>query len=193
VPAVVVPVVVPAIVPVVVGVVVGVLVLAGCSPASAPPVEPAAGGVEPTTQPPPAAPMDDVERRVVGVLGARVRDDGLTLEHLSCPSWRGRLPAELSCSGWFDGVKGSVTVRLRAGPHGSVVYDARLTGGVVATHLVVERLRAEGFVDVDCGTLPAYPATAGTELVCLVTRDGEHGHVVATVADRDGSVTISEP
>jgi hypothetical protein len=173
--------------------VVAVLMLAGCTPAAPPPEEPVAGGATPTAQAPPAAPMDAVERPVAGVLAARVRDDGLTLEHLSCPSWRGRLPAELGCTGWFDGVEGSVTVRLRAGRHHSVVYDARLTSGVVATHLVVERLRAEGYVDVDCGTVAAYPAEVGEELVCLVTLDGEHGHVVATVTDPDGSVAISEP
>jgi hypothetical protein len=137
--------------------------------------------------------MDALERQVADGLAARVRTEGLTLQHLDCPRWRGGLPASLECIGWFDGVEGTVAVRLRHGRHRTVAFDSALTGGVVATQPVVDRLLEEGYVDVDCGPVPAYPAEVGDELVCQVTRDGDHGHVVATVTDRDGSVRITEP
>lgn len=191
-PAVVAPVVGPVIGAVVATVVVAALLLTGCAPASPPGTEPVAGGPTPTRETPPAAPMDGVERSVTEVLAARVRDDGLTLQYLSCPDWHRRLPAGLTCTGWFDGVQGTVAVRLHAGRNHSVVYDATLTRGVVATNLLVARLLEDGYVDVDCGTRPAYPATVGENVVCLVTRDGEHGHVVATVTDPDGSVVMTE-
>ncbi len=167
--------------------------LAACTPAPPPAQEPEAGGPSPSLVSPPARPMDRLERQVAARLAAGVRDDGLALEHLDCPAWRGHLPDRLRCTGWFDGVEGDVSVRLMAGAHDRVAFDAALTGGVVATHSVVERLLGVGYVDVDCGTLPAYPAQVGLRLVCLATHDGEHGHVVATVSDPDGSVTISEP
>jgi hypothetical protein len=136
--------------------------------------------------------MDPLERQVAGRLALGVRDDGLTLEHLACPRWRGHLPDRLRCTGWFDGVEGDVSVRLRAGHDAQVRFDAVLTGGVVATHSVVERLVQEGYVDVDCGTRPAYPAQVGYRMVCLVTDDGEHGHVTVTVTGPDGSVAIGQ-
>lgn len=167
---------------------------AGCSDgrdAAAEPV-PRLGGPAPTASAPPAEPMDQLETPVAERLAARLQDDGLTLEHVDCPGWSGALPHEITCDLYVDGVVGEVEVALSEGQDGRVEFDAWLGRGVVATARLVERLEAEGYSAVDCGTIPAYPARPGTELVCRVRDGGGPTHVVATVTDRRGEVRIED-
>jgi len=172
-----------------------VLLAAGCSgqEGSASPAEPPAlGGPAPSLAVPPDEAMDHVEEPIAVRLATQVRDEGLTLEHIDCPRWSGRLPAELVCDGYVDGVLGRVRVELTRGAGGSVEYDAWLDDGVIASRSLVQRLRSEGYTDVDCGDTPAYPARVGLRLVCRVAEGGAASYVVATVTDRSGAVEIQD-
>jgi len=85
-----------------------------------------------------------------------------------------------------------VRVQLRRdSSSGMVAFDASLTGGVIATAMLVEDLVGRGYDDVDCGTLPAYPTRIGSSIRCAVTSDGVRGVVVATITDAQGGVTLS--
>ncbi len=161
------------------------------APASAPasPV-PRPGGPSFRPVPVPSAPMDRLERPIAARLAARAARDGLTLDYLACPSWDGRMPERIRCTGYFDGVTASVRVRLTSLPGGSVGFDANIGKGVVSTHRLVEQLRGRGYRDVDCGDRAAYPARVGLRLVCAVSRHGHRSFVVATVTSRAGGVTI---
>jgi hypothetical protein len=172
-------------------------VLAACGddpggPARPVQAEPSLGAPAPSSATPPAEPMDHVEEPVAARLAPRLRDEDLTLEYVDCPRWNGALPANLACKGYVDGVVGVVDVELTAGRKGHVEFDAWLDHGVVATTRLVRRLEDEGYTDVDCGPLPAYPAEPGLRIVCRGHAEGEVEHVVATVADRDGSVRIED-
>lgn len=153
---------------------------------------PPLGGPAPTPSTPPTEPMDHLEQPVADRLAGQVRDEGLTLEHVSCPPWGGAVPTALDCAGFVDGVVGDVRVELTPGADGEVEFDAWLGGGVVATAKLVDRLHEEGFADVRCGDVPAYPARVGLRLVCRVRDDAGTAYLVATVTDRDGSVEIED-
>jgi hypothetical protein len=101
----------------------------------------------------------------------------------------------MSCRGYVDGLVAIVRVLLRravVGSHGEVDFDAHLAGGVVATERLVETLHARGWAQADCGAAPAYPARAGTRIVCKVARPGAGEYVVATVRDSSGTVLITD-
>jgi hypothetical protein len=171
--------------------------LAGCGDdpdASADPsaAQPSLGAPAPSSVAPPAQPMDRVEKPVAEQLAPRLEDENLTLEYVDCPRWNGDLPASLVCEGYLDGVVGEVDVELTEGRDGHVEFDAWLDNGVVATTRLVQRLEAEGYTRVDCGALPAYPATPGLRIVCRGTTEGRVEHVVATVVDADGGVRIED-
>lgn len=153
---------------------------------------PRLGGPRPTPSAAPAEPMDHLEQPVADRLAVQVRDEGLTLEHVSCPSWGGAVPAQLECAGYVDGVVADVRVELTPGAGGEVEFDAWLDAGVVATAKLVDRLEREGFAGVRCGDVPAYPARVGLRLVCRVRDDAGTSYVVATVTDVDGSVEIED-
>jgi hypothetical protein len=154
--------------------------------------EPSLGAAAPSSAPPPAEPMDQVEKPVAERLAPSLEDEDLTLEYVDCPRWDGVLPASLVCEGYVDGVLGEVDVELTEGRRGHVEFDAWLDHGVVATTRLVRRLEDEGYTDVDCGPRPAYPATPGLRIVCRGHAEGETEHVVATVVDHDGSVRIED-
>jgi hypothetical protein len=157
-----------------------------------PPAEPSLGAPAPPSATPPAQPMDHVEEPVAARLAPSLEDENLTLEYVDCPRWDGTLPADLVCKGYVDGVVGEVDVELTEGRKGHVEFDAWLDHGVVATARLVRRLEDEGYTDVDCGPLPAYPAEPGLRIVCRGHAEGEPEHVVATVVDHDGSVRIED-
>jgi hypothetical protein len=157
------------------------------SPAAAP-----LGGPRPKTATPPATPMDRLERPIADQLAGRMRSQGLDVDYLDCPHWRRPLPARVVCTGYFDGVRGRVLVRLEPGPGGTVSYDARLQHGLVATRKLVEELRARGYDDVDCGSVDAYPAVPGEAITCRVKVGGRTRYVVATVMNRAGTVSIRD-
>lgn len=136
--------------------------------------------------------MDDLEEPIAERLGQQVAQQGLRLEGLDCPRWSGEVPADFECEGWFDGVPGQVAVQLTEGKHGAVAFDAELLGGVIATARLVEDLVAKGYADVDCGSVSAYPTDVGSTITCAVTKDGEKIHVLATITDDNGAVSISE-
>lgn len=166
--------------------------LAGCAddPEPAPAGEPRLGAPSPDVSAPPEQPMDDLERPVADQLAPRLEDDGLTLEYVECPRWRGAVPSTLTCKGYVDGIVGKVKVELSRGPR-QVEFDAWLAQGVVATTRLVERLEREGYAGVDCGATPAYPARLGMRIVCRVRGKDEVSHVVATVTDPAGHVQIA--
>jgi hypothetical protein len=179
---------------------------AGCSRGSAAPhgaavprldaATPRLGGPTPAQQSPPERAMDRLERPVAARLARQVADEGLHLAYLDCPAWDGSLPRSMSCRGYVDGLVVTVRVLLRravVGSHPEVDFDAHLAGGLVATERLEETLRARGWVRADCGAVPAYPARAGTRIVCKVGRAGGAGrYVVATVRDRSGTVLIAD-
>jgi hypothetical protein len=167
--------------------------LTGCGDDAepAPAAEPSLGAQSPTASAPPGKPMDGLERPVARQLGPRLEDDGLDLAYVDCPRWAGSVPAALTCKGYVDGVVGKVKVELSRGERSRVEFDAWLDHGVVATTRLVERLEDEGYVDVDCGPTPAYPARLGMRIVCRAQHDQGVEHVVATVTDRFGHVQIA--
>ncbi|MGZ4534872.1 MAG: hypothetical protein ACXVXE_04960 [Nocardioidaceae bacterium] len=178
-----------------------VLALGGCTSGSGP--DPAAApsrtaGARPSPtlgssaawRTPPTRPMDDLEKPIARQLAGQVRDEGLDLDYLDCPTWHHRVPSRLRCTGYFNGVTAKVLVRLHAMTTGAVRFDAVLQHGVVATRNLVARLRRDGYTHVDCGRAPAYPATRGRRIVCAGRERGARRYVVATVTDRAGSVTI---
>ena len=139
--------------------------------------------------------MNRLERPVAARLAGRIASDGLHLEYLDCPAWDGSLPRSMSCRGYVDGVVATVRLKLRravVGAQPEVDFDARLARGVVATARLEERLRADGWDEVDCGRARAYPARAGVRIVCRVSRSGAGRYVVATVRDRTGTVAIAD-
>lgn len=144
--------------------------------------------VRPEAQP--TQPMDDLEKPIARRLASQVAGQGLKLDYLNCPRWDRKVPGDLHCVGFFDGVRAAVRVRLRAMHSGAVSFEATLQRGIVATHALVDRLRRMGYRRVDCGDAPAYPASVGSRLVCAVSRDGRRSYVVATVTDRSGAVMI---
>jgi hypothetical protein len=154
--------------------------------------EPSLGAPAPSSATPPAQPMDHVEEPVADQLAPRLADEDLTLEYVECPRWSGDLPASLVCKGYVDGVLGEVDVELTEGRDGRVEFDAWLDHGVVATARLVRRLEDEGYTDVDCGALAAYPAEPGLRIVCRGHTEGSSEHVVATVVDHDGRVRIED-
>lgn len=159
-------------------------------PTQAPP--PKLGGPKVRRAVPPKQPMDALERPVARRLAREIRDDGLSLDYLSCPPWDGEVPTKLTCSAYLDGVKGTVLVKLVAADRGQVSFDAHLAHGVVATASLVRTLEAHGYGGVDCGSRPAYPARVGSTIVCAVTGPDGDGHVVATVTRRNGAVTVRD-
>ncbi len=134
----------------------------------------------------PSQPMGPSRAPIARRLARQARADGLRLDYLACPSWDGRMPHRLACTGWFDGVRATVLVRLRSLPAGSVGFDAEIGPGVVATRTLVGELRGHGYASVDCGERPAYPARPGLRIVCAVSEHGPRKYVVATVRDRSG-------
>jgi hypothetical protein len=136
--------------------------------------------------------MDDMEKPIAEKLGHEVAGQGLHVDHLDCPAWDGKVPAELTCTGWFDNVRGTVRVTLTRDQDGSVAFDAVLQAGVIATKNLVAELRKKGYDDVDCGGAPAYPTEVGSTIICSVSRDAERKFVTVTVTDRRGGVSISD-
>jgi len=136
--------------------------------------------------------MDELEKPIAELLGQQVADQGLRLEGLDCPRWSGEVPDSFDCEGWFDGVPGQVAVRLREGKHGAVAFDAELRGGVIATRRLVDDLMDKGYADVDCGPIAAYPTDVGSTITCAVTKGGVTTHVLATITDEHGAVSIGE-
>lgn len=141
--------------------------------------------------PPPGA-MDALERPVAARLSTRLGDEGLTLHHVECPRWHGRVPARLTCEAYVDGVVGEVAVDLSRGTDGHVEFDARLVAGVVSTARLVDLLDDAGWEDVDCGPVAAYPAVVGTRIVCRVHRGAAASHLVATVTSPRGEVSVAD-
>lgn len=164
----------------------------GGGPATGPSDPPTLGAQAPLPSAAPTGPMDDLERPIAARLSRQVRPEGLHLDYLDCPDWHGELPGRMVCDGYLDGVVAKVDVRLRGARGGPVRFDARLAEGVISTRTLVERLQRQGYSAVDCGAVDAYPIVIGTELVCRVHRSGRTGYVVATVADRQGGVTIRD-
>lgn len=170
--------------------------VAGCradapaSPSSAPP--PALGGPTPHRQAPPRRAMDEAERALAHRLSGRLAAQGLTLAYLDCPRWEGEVPGRMTCRGYVDGLVADVRVLLTATEHRRVGFDARLSGGLVATSRLEETLRDSGWPDVDCGTVPAYPARVGDEIVCRAGRGGVAKLVVATVTSESGTVRMAD-
>jgi hypothetical protein len=152
----------------------------------------ALGAPAPTPVPTPRRPMDRLERPVAERLVPRLRDDELTLEYVDCPPWHGRVPARLRCEGYVDGVVGEVDVELSEGERGGIEFDAWLDHGVLATARLVHRLENAGHAGVNCGDIPAYPATEGLRIVCRVHDGGERAYLVATVTGVDGTVRIGD-
>ena len=116
--------------------------------------------------PAPTTGMDLLELAVAARLRRELAGQGLTLDHLDCPPWRGRENAVVRCTGYLDGLVGTVRVSLSRSPSGTVEFDARLEDGVVATQNLVRRLEAEGWTGVDCGDRAAYRAEVGAQIVC---------------------------
>jgi hypothetical protein len=136
--------------------------------------------------------MTRLERPIAARLAHEAAAEGLGLDYLRCPPWDGRMPHRLRCTGWFDGVRAPVLVRLTTLAGGSLGFDARIGPGVVATANLVEELRTHGYTHVDCGDRPAYPSRVGLRLVCGVTEHGTRRYVVATVGSRSGAVSIRD-
>jgi len=170
------------------------LACTGCGAQERAPTAPrhlAVGGPAFPRATPPSGEMSGWEHRVAARLGQRLeRDDGLSLDHLSCPRVD-HTPARLTCDGYVDGVVGQVRVRLWRWRRGGVEFDAVLRSGVVSTANLVARLSPAGGGRVDCGPTPAYPARVGSRIVCAVSREGGPAYVVATVTDRSGTVEIT--
>lgn len=178
------------------------LVAAGCShdagqsgrQASSPSsqVAPRLGGPAFEPVPVPTQPMGRLERPIAASLAAKARAEGLTLDYLACPTWDRAMPHRLRCTGYFDGVKAPVLVRIATVAGGSVAFDAEIGNGVVSTRNLVRHLHRHGFTDVDCGDRAAYPSRTGLRVVCAVSRNGSRKYVVATVTNGSGAVAISD-
>ena len=177
------------------------LLLLGCSddpvakPAASTSTDPTPdlGGPVPSQVSPPKEPMDRLELPVHERLAAQVARQGLTLQYLDCPRWDGAVPSRMTCRGYVDGVLARVAVHLKAAVQGRAVsFDARLLGGVIATHNLEQTLRRQGWQDADCGAAAAYPARVGSRIVCHVRRPSDAEYVVATVSDRAGAVMIAD-
>jgi hypothetical protein len=139
--------------------------------------------------------MDRLERPVAARLARQIAGQGLRLAYLDCPVWDGSLPRSMSCRGYVDGLVATVRLLLRpalVGTHTEIDFDAHLSGGVVATERLVQTLHGRGWPQADCGAVPAYPARAGTRIVCKVARPGARKYVVATVRDGSGTVVIGD-
>ena len=106
---------------------------------------PALGGPTSRPVPAPTTGMDLLELAVAARLRHELAGQGLTLDHLDRPPWRGRENAVVRCTGYLDGLVGTVRVSLSRSPSGTVEFDARLEDGVVATQNLVRRLEAEGW------------------------------------------------
>jgi hypothetical protein len=169
------------------------VILGGCSDDAArgPADPPRLGGVLPTATPP-SDEMDELEQPIARRLDNQVAAQGLHVDHLACPPWDGKVPADLTCDGWFDGVKGTVSVSLTRDKGGMVAFDAELRQGVIATKKLVDELLSRGYTHVDCGSAPAYPTDIGSTITCAVTRQRIEKFVVATITDDHGGVTISD-
>ncbi|HLN75441.1 MAG TPA: hypothetical protein VK204_00270 [Nocardioidaceae bacterium] len=169
--------------------------LVGCTgedPAPAPREPPRLGAPSPTPSATPSRPMDGLERSVAGRLASRLHREGLSLEYVDCPPWKGSSRSALRCRGYVDGVVVPVGVKLSRGASGNTEFDAWLGAGILATSRLTDRLQREGYSDVDCGSVAAYPARLGTRIVCRVTKDGNSRYLVATVTDRHGAVRIQD-
>ena len=136
--------------------------------------------------------MDAMEKPIADRLALQVAPQGLHVDYLDCPDWNGKVPAHLNCQGWFDGVRGTVRVTLERDKGGTVAFDAELEDGVIATKKLVRELAAKGYADIDCGQAPAYPTDIGSTITCAVTDKGMRKHVVATITDGHGGVTIAD-
>ena len=165
----------------------------GCSDDSTDPKAdpPKLGGVSPTSVAPDGR-MSDLEKQVARRLDREVAHHALDLDFLRCPPWDGSLPATLTCEGWFNSVPGTVEVTLHRGHDGEVAFDASLSGGVVATAMLVADLESRGYADVDCGQVSAYPTDVGSAITCAVTSKGARRYLVATIVDEHGGVTLSD-
>ena len=152
---------------------------------------PRLGGPSPRHRIPPTQDMDRLERPVAARLSRRIAAQGLTLQYLDCPRWDGAVPSRMTCRGYVDGLVATVHVDVTGGSHHSVAFDARVTGGMVATERLEHSLLRTGSTHADCGRVAAYPARPGSRIVCRVTRAGRHRYVVATVTDRSGEVRIA--
>lgn len=171
------------------------LVVSACSGPGAREAAPTAsptrlGGPDLTPAAVPSAPMDRVERPVAARLRREAAAEGLTLQYLDCPHWDGGMPRHLTCTGYFDGVRASVDLRLTHLPGGSVGFAATIGRGLVATSALEGRLRGHGYRAADCGSRPAYPSRPGLRIRCAVSRGDQRSFVVATVTDRSGDVAI---
>lgn len=177
----------------------GIALLAACSQGrtegtrrqSAPAVAAAVGGPLPQHHRPPRREMDRLERPVADRLARRIAAEGLRLGYLDCPRWDGTVPSRMTCRAYVDGLVATVPLRLWAVGRG-IGFDAHLGSGVVATRRLERTLLGQGFVDVDCGEVAAYPAQVGSRIVCRVHRGDRRSYVVATVRSRSGQVTIAD-
>lgn len=152
--------------------------------------EPTPGGPTPSPATPPSAPMDDLEQAVASRLNRQMAHEGLDLQYVACPAWHGRAPSRLTCRGYIDGVTAGIRVRLSRLTGGAVSFKAQLRDGVIATAELERKLRSDGFRDVNCGNVRAYPSVVGSKVTCAVTKDGHRQFVVATVTSRSGAVEI---
>jgi len=151
---------------------------------------PTPGGPSTAPDVAPTEPMSPLEQAVSARLRGVARQHGLRLEHLRCPAWDHRMPGRVRCAGWFSGVRADVLVRLTRVTGGSLLFDAWIGDGVVATRQLVRRLEQRGQADVDCGNVPAYPARVGLRIVCASGPVGQRHYWAATVTNRSGAVRI---
>jgi hypothetical protein len=137
--------------------------------------------------------MDKLERQVHERLASQIAGQGLTLTYLDCSHWEGQVPQRLICRGFVDGLVARVAVQLKAAVAGRAIsFDAWLLDGVIATRNLESTLRRQGWTTADCGDVPAYPARVGSRIVCHVQKPSDERYVVATVADRSGTVMIRD-
>lgn len=153
---------------------------------------PRLGGPSFRPAPVPKRPMNGLERPIAARLAHKATAEGLSLDYLDCPRWDRAMPRRLTCTGYFDGVRAPVLVRLTTVVGGAVGFDAEIGPGVVATRNLVERLQDHGYTHVDCGDRAAYRSLAGLRLICAVVDHGTRKYVVATVKDRSGAVAIHD-
>ncbi|MDQ3615765.1 MAG: hypothetical protein M3393_03910 [Actinomycetota bacterium] len=172
------------------------LLLAGCAgnggtAGTATDPGPTPGGPLGATTKPPSHPMNRLEKPIAEELSGQVAGQGLSLDYLDCPRWNGRVPQQMTCRGYLDGVSAGVSVKLTQRTT-RIEFDAKLQDGVLATASLVRRLRSDGYTGIDCGDRPAYPTVVGSELICSVHESGQKKHVVAEVLDRSGAVQIRD-
>ena len=151
---------------------------------------PTPGSDLPAAATPPAHPMDDLEQAVAARLDRQVIHEGLHLQYVACPAWHGKAPQRLICQGYVDGVMTSIHVRLSRLVGGAVSFQASLARGLLSTAMLEDKLRKDGFAQVDCGAAPAYPSVVGSRVVCSVTKKGHQQFVIAKVTSPSGSVEI---